>query len=146
MGIWVVVLEAAATEGDFDTLVDLDDLDALAEELAAQYAVVTSRPGAYQAELWVEEGTAGGAILAALRLWQGAVRYIGLPGWDVARAEARDARALELGVIDWPTPPDAVEEEPAPMLELEPPNKAAAKKKAAKKKAAATKRPAARTG
>ncbi len=106
MGIWVVILEAVATEGDRVGLgPEPGALEDLAEELAGHYAVVSERRGAYETELWVEEGTAGGAVLAAQFLWQAAVRYLGLPAWEVVRAEARDAHALEIGIIDWPVPP-----------------------------------------
>jgi len=105
LGIWVVVLEAVATEGERVGLgIEPGALDDLADELASHYAVVSERPGAYETELWVEEGTAGGAVLAAQFLWQAAVRYLGLPAWEVVRAEARDAHALEIGIIDWPSP------------------------------------------
>jgi hypothetical protein len=82
--------------------------------------------------------------LAALLLWQTAVRAVGLPSWHVARAEARDAQALEMGVIAWPAPPDEVvrgqedveliEEDEEEVLELgpAPPPKAARAAKAAK--------------
>jgi hypothetical protein len=144
MGIWVVVLEAVAIEGDLEAEVHPDDLGALAEELSASYPVIVGRPGAYSGELWVEEGNAGGAILAALLLWQTAVRAVGLPSWHVARAEARDAQALEMGVIAWPAPPDEVvrgqedveliEEDEEEVLELgpAPPPKAEKAEKAAK--------------
>ncbi len=157
MGIWVVILEAVATEGERVGLgIEPGALDDLAEELAGHYAVVSERPGAYETELWVEEGTAGGAVLAAQFLWQAAVRYLGLPAWEVVRAEARDAHALEIGIIDWPSPPPDPEDEeldqlpslddvaslgPAPMLTPAPrrrPAKGAATvtvKKAATKKA-----------
>ncbi|MDQ6796420.1 MAG: hypothetical protein M3011_00105 [Actinomycetota bacterium] len=111
MGIWVVILEAVATEGERVGLgPEPGALDDLAEELAGHYAVVSERPGAYETELWVEEGTAGGAVLAAQFLWQAAVRYLGLPAWEVVRAEARDAHALEIGIIDWPVPPAGPDE------------------------------------
>ena len=117
-----------------------------AEELAAHYAVVTERPGAYETELWVEEGTAGAAILAAQRLSQAAVRFLGLPAWEVVRAEARDAHALETGLIDWPEPPDTGDEapelDPPPPVELAPAprkRKPAAAKAPAKKAARAKK-------
>jgi hypothetical protein len=160
MGIWVVVLEAVAIEGDLEAEVHPDDLGALAEELSASYPVIVGRPGAYSGELWVEEGNAGGAILAALLLWQTAVRAVGLPSWHVARAEARDAQALEMGVIAWPAPPDEVvrgqedveliEEDEEEVLELgpAPPPKAAKAAKVAKvakkAKAAATVKKAAK--
>src|SRR5436305_11509677 len=113
MEIWVVILEAVAGENDHALGIEPGACDDLAEELAANYAVVTEGPGAYETELWVEEGTAGGAVLAAQRLWQAAVRYLGLPAWEVVRAEVRDAHALEIGAIPWPSPPpgpDDVEE------------------------------------
>ncbi len=101
-----MILEAVATEGERAGLgIESGALDDLAEELASHYAVVSERSGAYETELWVEEGTAGGAVLAAQFLWQAAVRYLGLPAWEVVRAEARDAHALEIGIIDWPSPP-----------------------------------------
>ncbi len=147
MGIWVVVLEAVATERELRGLgIEPGALSDLADELAGNYAVVSERPGAYETELWVEEGTAGGAVLAAQRLCQAAVRFLGLPAWEVVRAEARDAHALETGAIDWPDPP--VTDEPA---ELDPvpialdtvtapaPAKTARARKAAIKKAATTK-------
>ena len=90
MGIWVVILEAVATEGEMAGLdIEPDALGDLAEELAANYAVVTERPGAFETELWVEEGTAGGAVLAAQRLCQAAVRFLGLPPWEVVRVARR---------------------------------------------------------
>jgi len=120
VGIWVVILEAVASVGERSGLdVEPGALDDLAEELAGHYAVVSERPWAYETELWVEEGTAGGAVLAAQFLWQSAVRYLGLPAWEVVRAEARDAHSLEVGIIDWPTPPEApddeVTDEPSPL-------------------------------
>jgi len=126
VGIWVVILEAVATADERSGLgVEPGALDDLAEELAKHYAVVSERPWAYETEMWVEEGTAGGAVLAAQFLWQAAVRYLGLPAWEVVRAEVRDAHALEVGIIDWPPPPagidptggDAADEadEPAPL-------------------------------
>jgi len=155
VGIWVVILEAVATADERSGLgVEPGALDDLAEELATHYAVVSERPWAYETEMWVEEGTAGGAVLAAQFLWQAAVRYLGLPAWEVVRAEVRDAHALEVGIIDWPPPPagvdptgdDAAEEvdEPAPLelptLEAQavtrPSAKVATRKKAATGKAA----------
>ncbi len=97
MAIWVVVLEAIQGPDDGPEEIGPDDLDALAEELADYYPVVAGSPTSYEAELWVEENTAGGAMLAAQRIWQQAVRGAGLPLWDVLRGEARDARALESG-------------------------------------------------
>ncbi|MGI9034098.1 MAG: hypothetical protein ACR2HY_10585 [Acidimicrobiales bacterium] len=120
MGIWVVVLEAVAIDGGHEAQVDPDDLDALAEELAASHPVITARPGSYSGELWVEEGNAGGAILSALLLWQTAVRAVGLPSWHVARAEARDAQALEMGLVDWPRAPEELDEAAEAELESRP--------------------------
>jgi len=159
LGIWVVILEAVATERERVGLGNEPGaLDDLAEELAGHYAVVSERPGAYETELWVEEGTAGGAMLAAQFLWQAAVRYLGLPAWEVVRAEARDAHALEIGIIDSPSPPAGPDDQepdelsppepvtlgPAPARE--PRRKAVAKKAVAKKavakKAVAKKAPA----
>jgi len=155
LGIWVVILEAVATEKERVGLgIEPGALDDLAEELASHYAVVSERPGAYETELWVEEGTAGGAVLAAQFLWQAAVRYLGLPAWEVVRAEARDAHALEIGIIDWPSPPagpdDVGPDElppdpvrlgpvPAPTARRRPPAKKAVAKKAVAKKAPAKK-------
>ncbi len=145
MGIWVVILEAVATEKERVGLgIEPGALDDLAEELAGHYAVVSERPGAYETELWVEEGTAGGAVLAAQFLWQAAVRYLGLPAWEVVRAEARDAHALEIGIIDWPSPPAGTDDQqsdelPAPnpvSLGPAPRRKAVAKKSPATKVAA----------
>ena len=150
MGIWVVILEAVAAPGDTAGLgIEPGSLDDLTEELAAHYAVVTERPGAYETELWVEEGTAGAAILAAQRLSQAAVRFLGLPAWEVVRAEARDAHALETGLIDWPEPSNVGDETPEiepPPPEPRPPaprkpKKEAPVKKAAAKKASARKAP-----
>jgi len=128
VGIWVVILEAVASVGERSGLgVEPGALDDLAEELAGHYAVVSERPWAYETELWVEEGTAGGAVLAAQFLWQSAVRYLGLPAWEVVRAEARDAHSLEVGIIDWPTPPEAPDDEASdepPPLELATPEPA----------------------
>jgi len=151
MGIWVVILEAVASEGERVGLgPEPGALEDLAEELAGHYAVVSERPGAYETELWVEEGTAGGAVLAAQFLWQAAVRYLGLPAWEVVRAEARDAHALEIGVIDWPVPPagpdDPGSDELAPPdlatispAPLQPSKRKPAAKKAVAKKAVAKK-------
>jgi len=150
VGIWVVILEAVAAPGDTAGLgIEPGSLDDLTEELAAHYAVVTERPGAYETELWVEEGTAGAAILAAQRLSQAAVRFLGLPAWEVVRAEARDAHALETGLIDWPEPSNVGDETPEiepPPPEPRPPaprkpKKEAPVKKAAAKKASARKAP-----
>lgn len=103
MGIWVVVMEAVA--GDDPNTIEPEDLDALAEELGECYPQVSGGPAFYQAELWVEESNAGGAVMHALRVWQAAVRELGMPTWDVVRAEARDAYAIEAGLIEW-NPPD----------------------------------------
>jgi len=102
MGIWVVVLEAVA--GEDPGTIEPDDLDALAEVLAESYPQVTGGPAFYQAEFWVEESNSGGAVMQALRLWQAAVRELGMPPWDVVRAEARDAHAIEAGLIEWAPP------------------------------------------
>lgn len=99
MGIWVVVLEAVA--GEDRTTIELDDLDALGDALAPNYPQVTGGPSFYQAQFWVEEATAGAALMLAQRLWQSAIREVGLPTWDVVRAEARDAHAIEAGLIEW---------------------------------------------
>ncbi len=99
MGIWVVVLEAVA--GEDGTSIDLEDLDALGDALAPNYPQVTGGPSFFQAQIWVEEATAGAALMLAQRLWQSAVREVGLPPWDVVRAEARDAHAIEAGLIEW---------------------------------------------
>ena len=107
MGIWVVVLEAVA--GDDPSTIEPDDLDALADELAECYPQVAGGPAFYQAEFWVEESNAGGAVMHALRVWQAAIRELGMPSWDVVRAEARDAHAIEAGLIDWAPP---AEDEP----------------------------------
>ncbi|MGI9080387.1 MAG: hypothetical protein ACR2GF_06180 [Acidimicrobiales bacterium] len=143
MGIWVVLLESVATAEKRRGLgVDPGALDDLADELAANYAVVTERPWGYETELWVEDGTAGGAILAAQFLCQTAVRYLGLPPWEVVRAEARDAHALEVGLIEWPTP--AVDPGDEPPDEPPPPELPAAtttKKATTKKAATGTARP-----
>lgn len=142
MGIWVVILEAVATEGERGGLgIEPGALDDLAEELAGHYAVVKDRPGAYETELWVEEGTAGGAVLAAQFLWQAAVRYLGLPAWEVVRAEARDAHALETGIIDWPDPPVGPDEEPAALgpVPPSPPEPAPRPMRSASKSASAKK-------
>ena len=156
MGMWVVVLEAVQGPDDGPEEIGPDDLDAFADELEDYYPVVAGTPTSYEAELWIEESTAGGALLTAQRIWQGAVRDAGLPMWDVLRGEARDARALESGRLPWATAPgdDAgaaePEAEPEPEPEPEPPRKparkatakkAAAKKSAPKKAAAATKAP-----
>jgi hypothetical protein len=140
LGIWVVLLESVATAEERRGLgVEPGALDDLAEELGANYAVVTERPWGYETELWVEEGTAGGAILAAQFLCQTAVRYLGLPPWEVVRAEARDAHALEVGLIEWPTPAvDAGGEPPDEPPPLELPATATATKATATK-ATATK-------
>ncbi|MEN3315101.1 MAG: hypothetical protein V7605_1335 [Acidimicrobiaceae bacterium] len=143
MGIWVVLLESVATADERRGLgVEPGALDDLADELAANYAVVTERPWGYETELWVEEGTAGGAMLAAQFLCQTAVRYLGLPPWEVVRAEARDAHALEVGLIEWPTPAVDPDDEPAdepPPLELPATATKAATKKAGTRKRATTK-------
>ncbi|HEX2043367.1 MAG TPA: hypothetical protein VHF24_12100 [Acidimicrobiales bacterium] len=112
MGIWVVVLEAVA--GQDRTTIRADDLDALADALAPNYPQVTGGPSFFQAQLWVEEGTAGAALMLAQRLWQSAVREVGLPPWDVVRGEARDAHAIEAGLIEWSpeTDGDEFDEEP----------------------------------
>ncbi len=137
MGIWVVMLEAVRGPDDSSEEIGPDDLDAFAEELADYYPVVAGSPTSYEAELWVEENTAGGAMLVAQRIWQGAVRGAGLPMWDVLRGEARDARALESGRLAWATAPgDQVasdEPEPDPEPEPAPPKRAAARKAPAKK-------------
>jgi hypothetical protein len=128
MGIWVVVLEAVA--GQDRTTIRADDLDALADALAPNYPQVTGGPSFFQAQLWVEEGTAGAALMLAQRLWQSAVREVGLPPWDVVRGEARDAHAIEAGLIEWSPETDAdefdeepeeepFEEEPAAALDEE---------------------------
>jgi hypothetical protein len=152
MGIWVVVLEAVRGPDDGAEEIGPEDLDAFADELVDYYPVVAGSPTSYEAELWVEENTAGAALLTAQRIWQGAVREAGLPMWDVLRGEARDARALESGRLAWASAPgddaEAVEAEPEPEpgaeLEPEPPKRAArtapSKKKAAPKKAAAKKK------
>ena len=154
MGIWVVVLEAVQGPDDGPEEIGPDDLDAFADELADYYPVVAGSPTSYEAELWVEESTAGAALLTAQRIWQGAVRDAGLPMWDVLRGEARDARALESGRLAWASAPggdaapDAEAEaelgpEPEPEPPLEAPKKVAkkatkvaAKERAAKKAAA----------
>lgn len=164
MGIWVVILEAVATERERVGLgIEPGALDDLAEELAGHYAVVSERPGAYETELWIEEGTAGGAVLAAQFLWQTAVRYLGLPAWEVVRAEARDAHALEIGIIDWPSPapgpddqlglddPNGDEMEPPDLATLGPapvgtPRRKTASKKTGPKKVAAKKVAAKKVG
>ncbi len=112
MGIWVVVLEAVA--GQDRTAIRPDDLDALANALAPNYPHVTGGPSFFQAQFWVEEATASAALMLAQRLWQSAVREVGLPPWDVVRAEARDAHAIEAGLIDWTpeTGEDEFEAEP----------------------------------
>ena len=157
MGVWVVILEAVATEADRSGLdIEPGALDDLADELASNYAVVTELQGAYETELWIEEGTAGAAVLAAQRLCQAAVRFLGLPAWEVVRAEARNAHALETGAIGWPDPPvtaDTTTELVAtPAIELDAPpapakkaraTKAAASKALAAKKARAKNAPAA---
>jgi hypothetical protein len=133
VGIWVVVLEAVADE-EPDPGIQPDDLDAFADALADHYPVVAGTSRSYEAEIWVEENTAGGAMLVAQRLWQAAVREVGLPIWDVLRGEARDARAIESGQLGWgQAPGDEAEEATAPDP--------AAAKKAAAKKAAAKKAP-----
>ena len=148
MGIWVVVLEAVQGPDDGPGEIGPEDLDAFAEELADYYPVVAGSPTSYEAELWVEENTAGSALLTAQRIWQAAVRDAGLPMWDVLRGEARDARALESGRLAWASAPGddtqaaaaEPEPEPEPQLEAEPPpdapKKAAAKAKKATKAAA----------
>jgi hypothetical protein len=112
MGIWVVVLEAVA--GEDRTTIELDDLDALGDALAPNYPQVTGGPSYYQAQFWVEEYTAGAALMLAQRLWQSAIREVGLPTWDVVRAEARDAHAIEAGLIEWS--PEADEPDFGPQL------------------------------
>src|ERR671916_322630 len=130
MGIWVVVLEAVQGPDDGPEEIGPADLDAFAEELADYYPVVAGSPTSYEAELWVEENTAGEALLTAQRIWQGAVRDAGLPMWDVLRGEARDARALESGRLAWASAPgdaaEAAAPQPEPELppEPEPPKKA----------------------
>jgi hypothetical protein len=138
VGIWVVVLEAVADE-EPDPGIEPDDLDALADALADHYPVVAGTRRSYEAEIWVEENTAGGAMLVAQRLWQAAVREAGLPLWDVLRGEARDARALESGQLGWGQAPGdetgaEAPPEPAPVKKA-PPKKAAGKKAAGKKAA-----------
>jgi hypothetical protein len=148
MGIWVVVLEAVRGPDDGLDEIGPDDLDAFAEELADYYPVVAGSPTSYEAELWVEDNTAGGAALIAQRIWQGAVREAGLPMWDVLRAEARDARALESGRLAWASAPGgdaAAEPEAEAEPELEPtepevPKRAARKAPSKKKKKAAAKK------
>ena len=145
MGIWVVVLEAVLGPDDGPEEIGPDDLDAFADELADYYPVVAGSPTSYEAELWVEENTAGEALLTAQRIWQGAVRDAGLPMWDVLRGEARDARALESGRLAWGSAPGDVEDaepgpEPEPEPEPEPPRRAP--RKATAKKAVAKKAPA----
>ncbi|HEX2192015.1 MAG TPA: hypothetical protein VHH09_02390 [Acidimicrobiales bacterium] len=140
MGIWVVVLEAVQGPDDGPDEIGPEDLDAFAEELDDYYPVVAGSPTSYEAELWVEENTAGGAMLTAQRIWQAAVREAGLPMWDVLRGEARDARALESGRLAWGSAPGeegppAEGEEPEPEPEPEPAPAAKARKKAATKKA-----------
>ncbi|HWC10533.1 MAG TPA: hypothetical protein VG455_04845 [Acidimicrobiales bacterium] len=141
MGIWVVILEAVQGPDDGPDEIGAEDLDAFAEELADYYPVVAGSPTSYEAELWVEDNTAGGAMLTAQRLWQAAVREAGLPMWDVLRGEARDARALESGRLAWGSAPgdDIEPTEPAPEAAPEPepqPRPAPkARKKAATKKA-----------
>ncbi len=144
-----MILEAVATEKERVGLgIEPGALDDLAEELAGHYAVVSERPGAYETELWVEEGTAGGAVLAAQFLWQAAVRYLGLPAWEVVRAEARDAHALEIGIIDWPSPPAGPDDQepdglaPPDPVSLGPAPARAPRRKAVAKKVAAKKTPA----
>ena len=147
MGIWVVILEAVQGPDDGPDEIGPEDLDAFAEELADYYPVVAGSPTSYEAELWVEDNTAGGAMLTAQRLWQAAVREAGLPMWDVLRGEARDARALESGRLAWGSAPGEDVEagaEPAPEPEPEPapeppPAPSTRKKKAATKKAPARK-------
>ena len=112
MGIWVVVLEAVA--GEDRTTIELEDLDALGDALAPNYPQVTGGPSYYQAQFWVEEYTAGAALMLAQRLWQSAIREVGLPTWDVVRAEARDAHAIEAGLIEWS--PEADEPDFGPEL------------------------------
>jgi hypothetical protein len=115
MGIWVVVMEAVA--GEDPTTIDLDDLDALGDALAPNYPQLTGGPSWYQAQVWVEEATAGAALMLAQRLWQSAVREVGLPPWDVVRAEARDAHAIEAGLIEWS--PEVDEPDFGPALDEE---------------------------
>ncbi len=141
MGIWVVVLEAIQGPDDSPEEIGPDDLDAFAEALADYYPVVAGSPTSYESELWVEENTAGGAMLVAQRIWQQAVRDAGLPMWDVLRGEARDARALESGRLAWGSAPGEgtePEAEPEPEVEPEPEpvKRAAGKKKAAAKRRA----------
>jgi hypothetical protein len=140
VGIWVVVLEAVAGD-EPEPGIEPDDLDALADALADHYPVVAGTRSSYEAEIWVEENTAGGAMLVAQRLWQAAVRDAGLPLWDVLRGEARDARALEKGQLQWAQAPgdEAEPEHAAPEAPAPAPAKKAGDKKAAGKKAAAKK-------
>ncbi len=142
-----MILEAVATEKERVGLgIEPGALDDLAEELAGHYAVVSERPGAYETELWVEEGTAGGAVLAAQFLWQAAVRYLGLPAWEVVRAEARDAHALEIGIIDWPSPPAGPDdEEPDELPSSDPVSLGPAPARTARRKPPATKAPVKKT-
>ena len=154
MGVWVVVLEAVAGE-EPGPGIDADDLDAFADALADYYPVVAGTPSSYEAEIWVEENTAGGAMLEAQRLWQIAAREAGIPLWDVVRGEARDARALDSGRLAWADAPgelaqpgqateaEAAPAEPEPAPEPPPPAARAAKKsarKSTKKSAPAAKR------
>jgi hypothetical protein len=137
MGIWVVVLEAVQGPDDGPDEIGPDDLDAFADQLADYYPVVAGTPTSYEAELWVEENTAGEALLTAQRIWQGAVREADLPMWDVLRGEARDARALESGRLAWGSAPGEEAEGGDPEPEPEPPARAA--KKAPVKKTPAKK-------
>jgi hypothetical protein len=134
MAVWVVVLEAVVDE-NIESAINEDDLLALNDALAGNFAVVAGTDRSFEAELWVEDNMASGALLAAERLVQYAARDVGLAASEFVRAEIRSARAIEEGLVAYGAAPGQIQAE-----------KAASEKRAARKalpkKAGAKKAPA----
>ncbi|MDQ4133928.1 MAG: hypothetical protein M3179_12160 [Actinomycetota bacterium] len=112
MAVWVVVLEAVVDK-DVGSPFNEDDLVALSDALADNFAVVAGTDRSYEAELWVEDNMPSGALLSAERLVQYAARDVGLRTTEFVRAEVRSARAIEEGLVAYGAAPGQLQAERA---------------------------------
>src|SRR2546426_8101600 len=81
---WVVVLEAADTDG---AEIDVDVVERLLEAVAEADPVALYNADRYALQLSVAGESAPEALLTAIALWRSAARRTEAPLWDLARAE-----------------------------------------------------------
>ena len=99
---WIVLLEATDERGS--SVIEVEALRRLMDAVSDGHVTALYNPRRYSLQFRVDSLTAAEALSAAVFRWNEAVTRLGLPGWDLARAEVLTPeefdRELAAGMAD----------------------------------------------